>query len=310
MGVRSGVSTWGFLQGLVLQALANPCTSFELHGLDLSPAPLHYAALVAAGVSGVPNLKCVFVQGDALKVQPVTVDILFIDTFHVFGQLRRELSRHAQATARFIIMHDTTVDEFAGEAIRMHINVDAASKSSGIPKSEITQGLWPAVEEFLTLNGKRWRLRERFTHNHGLTILERVAPEPLIFPISLDIDASTVASCIVDTVAPYVKTCSAPVLFVGDDACACSAAALAGFQQLLGTERVEISAREEAIAARVYCLIVFGSVHDSTPFHGLVQQHYAKSEIVILCGEDEPEPACLSSFGTHFKLECEPEPTP
>jgi hypothetical protein len=36
------------------------------------------------------------------------------------------------------------------------------------------RGLWPAVEEFLQEN-KNWSLKERFTHNNGLTILERTS---------------------------------------------------------------------------------------------------------------------------------------
>jgi hypothetical protein len=34
------------------------------------------------------------------------------------------------------------------------------------------RGLWPAVEGFLAEGA--FRLRERFTHNHGLAVLERV----------------------------------------------------------------------------------------------------------------------------------------
>jgi hypothetical protein len=37
---------------------------------------------------------------------------------------------------------------------------------------EINNGLWPAVVEFLEENPE-WYLKERFTNNHGLTILAR-----------------------------------------------------------------------------------------------------------------------------------------
>ncbi len=505
MGVRSGVSTWGFLHGLVSRARDDADASFELHGLDLSPAPAHYATLATAGVAGVPNLKCAFVQGNALDTRPIATDILFIDTFHVYGQLRRELSRFAPTTARFIIMHDTTVDEFAGEATRNGWSVAALAASTGMPESEIMMGLWPAVEEFLCVNGRRWRLRERFTHNNGLTVLERIAPEPHTFPISFAIDESkfaatrvadadadsdaenteiktkafadivpgrpytfaseteyyaeyscafyaitgkkagwdcmrhyeiiaagcvpfftdldacppetlttlpkaliaeamslpgvdgakatidfavfpkaryfalrdaicsharkhcttrALASYILDTVAPHVKSSDSAkqVLFLSGDARPdyLRCAVLAGLVQLLGIERVvdvvhvphiytsfgaeqvaalygrgfsytrtvAVTPAQEAlraaqrdaatvqrnIAARAYCLVVFGSVHRGMPFLSLVKQYYAKSEIVMLCGEDETELACVSAFGTHFKRECDlkpkPEPTP
>ena len=68
----------------------------------------------------------------------------------------------APLTRKFIILHDTTVDEWHGETLR-----DAAH---GMPKS--MRGIWPAVEEFLEGSGE-WELRERFTHNNGLTVLAR-----------------------------------------------------------------------------------------------------------------------------------------
>lgn len=188
MGVRSGVSTWGFLKGLVDHAAAAPAVPHALYGLDLSPAPPHYEELQRSGVAKLPNLECSFRQGDALHVQPRVADILFIDTLHVFGQLRRELARHAPSTKRFIIMHDTTVDETHGEALRCGFNVKELSKRSGIPKSELVLGLWPAVEEFLCRRGAQWKLRERFTHNNGLTILERYCDEPAVRPVSFALD--------------------------------------------------------------------------------------------------------------------------
>jgi hypothetical protein len=38
-------------------------------------------------------------------------DLTFIDTWHIYGQLKRELAKFAPITNKYIIMHDTTVDE-------------------------------------------------------------------------------------------------------------------------------------------------------------------------------------------------------
>lgn len=70
-------------------------------------------------------------------------------------------------------MHDTTVDEWLGETIRSKWNAQQQSKSTGIPIDEINKGLWPAIEEFLE-NNKNWKIKERFTNNNGLTILEKL----------------------------------------------------------------------------------------------------------------------------------------
>lgn len=96
-------------------------------------------------------------------------DLTFIDTWHVYGQLKRELTKFSNITNKYIILHDTTVDADLGETIRTGWNPFEQSKHSGIPVEEICRGLWPAVEEFLQYNTS-WVLNERFTNNNGLTI--------------------------------------------------------------------------------------------------------------------------------------------
>ena len=70
-------------------------------------------------------------------------------------------------------MHDTTSDEIYGETLRVGWDAKKQSVETGIPVEEITKGLWPAIQEFLDVNPE-WKLKERFTNNNGLTILERV----------------------------------------------------------------------------------------------------------------------------------------
>ena len=104
-----------------------------------------------------------------------SVDMTFIDTWHVYGQLKRELAKFAPVTRKYIVMHDTTVDEWDGETKRnIHkYDVQKQSEESGIPVEEIMKGLWPAIEEFLAANSD-WVLDARWTNNNGLTILKRV----------------------------------------------------------------------------------------------------------------------------------------
>ena len=71
-----------------------------------------------------------FHLANSLEAEIAPTDLLFIDTYHVYDQLRRELERHAGKVRRFIAMHDTTTFGERGEA-------------------EGSRGLWPAVEEFL-----------------------------------------------------------------------------------------------------------------------------------------------------------------
>jgi len=99
-------------------------------------------------------------------------DITFIDTWHVYGQMKRELEKFKVITNKYIIMHDTTVDAWLGENIRRGIDGTEESKISGIPIEEIYKGIWPAINEFLVYNPE-WVIHERYTNNNGLTILKR-----------------------------------------------------------------------------------------------------------------------------------------
>ena len=89
-----------------------------------------------------------FTPGDTLTLTIEPTDLLFIDTHHVYEQLRAELERHGDKASKYIVMHDTTI---------------------------CAAGLWPAIEEFLAARPRTWRLLERWEHDNGLTVLRRVA---------------------------------------------------------------------------------------------------------------------------------------
>jgi hypothetical protein len=122
---------------------------------------------------GNENINVVFHQSSSLDCPLEQTDLLFIDTWHVYGMLKRELERWNTYVGKYIIMHDTTVDEWAGETIRDRLNPKEQSEKTGIPIHEITKGLWPAIREFLASHPE-WKIRERYNNNNGLTILERV----------------------------------------------------------------------------------------------------------------------------------------
>jgi len=164
-GVRSVVSTWAFMHGLT----NNNSDTKIIYSVDLQWAPIH-AAMQAAQQA---DIQLSFTQRDILKYTLAQqVDITFIDTLHCYGQLKRELAKFAPLTNKYIIMHDTTVDEFTGEPIRCNFNIEQMKRDTGFDDQELTLGLWPAVEEFLQ-NNPDWELKERFTNNNGLTILAR-----------------------------------------------------------------------------------------------------------------------------------------
>lgn len=119
------------------------------------------------------NINVVFYQQSDLECPIESTELLFIDTWHIYGQLKRELSRWNSYVSKYIIMHDTTVDEWFGETIRGGGNALEESIRSGIPVEEIKKGLWPAISEFL-IEHTEWKIKEQYVNNNGLTILERI----------------------------------------------------------------------------------------------------------------------------------------
>jgi len=165
-GVRGCVSSWAFLYGL-LDGNKNKKILFMN---DIDNCNVEDLVNVSEQFDNI-HVKYEWKNNLLLDINE-TYDITFIDTWHVYGQLKRELAKFSKITNKYIIMHDTTVDEIYGESIRMSMNIDAQSLSSGIPIDEIRKGLWPAIQEFLEAN-LEWYVKERFTNHNGLTILAR-----------------------------------------------------------------------------------------------------------------------------------------
>lgn len=165
-GVRGCISSWALVYGLLNNGknnkyiLMNDITSCNINEL------LQYS-------KGLPITIEYEWKNNLELTMNRNVDLTFIDTWHVYGQLIRELRKFSPITNKYIIMHDTTVDEWEGQAIRAGQNIKKQAEISGFAEEEVRKGLWYAIEEFLNEN-KEWVLHERFTNNNGLTILKRL----------------------------------------------------------------------------------------------------------------------------------------
>ena len=155
MGVRAISSTWAFLG-----AAPKKLVSYDMEN------PSHYGAdiNIVYEVAKQYGLNYEFIQADVLKIEIEETDLLFLDTWHAYDQLKAELDRHNSKARKYIIMHDTTSYEFRDEPLTSE-NTFEGEKSSG-------KGLWPAITEFLEENNN-WELHKRFTNNNGITILKR-----------------------------------------------------------------------------------------------------------------------------------------
>ena len=156
MGVRGIVSTWGWLA-----CAPKKLISYDIHdpskwGGDLQSV---YDTAEAYGF----DFK--FHIADVLKLEIEETDLLFIDTWHAYDQLKKELELHSDKVKKYICFHDTTSYEFRDE-FKGHENT-WEGESSG-------KGIWPSIEEFLINNKDKWVLKERFMNNNGFTVIERI----------------------------------------------------------------------------------------------------------------------------------------
>jgi hypothetical protein len=166
-GVRGVVSTWAFLSGL----LENNRATKELICVDIEDVPQIESVQQIARSNGI---GLTFQRHDSATCTIPTVDLLFIDTWHVYGHLKRELRKHHGSVRKYILMHDTELDGVVGESQRHGWDIKEQAQKSGYPEEEIRCGLQRAIREFLAEHGE-WKLLRRYHYNCGLTVLARTA---------------------------------------------------------------------------------------------------------------------------------------
>jgi len=160
------VSSWGFLKGLT-ESIEN---NKSLFCCNINRSPNVNPLERIAKENGI-NFK--FYECSDLDIEIEPVDIVFIDTLHVYGQLKRELKKFAPLAKKYIMMHDTEVDGIYGETIRMSLDIDKLLETTGMPLPELTTGLQRAVNEFLVENTD-FKIERIYSNNNGLTILKRI----------------------------------------------------------------------------------------------------------------------------------------
>jgi autotransporter strand-loop-strand O-heptosyltransferase len=144
MGVRECVSTFALMMGNPKKLISYDIVPIENYNIDREDIK---------SIAKENGVDFEFIVGDTTKIKIEETDFLFIDTEHIYEQLKTELKLHGNKVRKYIGLHDTTTNEYIG-SIKGH------------------KGLWPAIEEFLDKN-PHWKLHERFTNNNGLTILKR-----------------------------------------------------------------------------------------------------------------------------------------
>jgi hypothetical protein len=140
MGVRTGMSTRAFLS-----------LDIELISYDINLDKTVSSLFSQARAMGKP-VK--YIQANVLDIEIEETDFLFIDTLHVYQQLKAELVRHAKKVRKYIGFHDTYTFGLTGE--------------DGLDK----KGLLTAIIEFVIQNPE-WQFKVFRVNNNGMTILQK-----------------------------------------------------------------------------------------------------------------------------------------
>lgn len=155
MGSRGLVSIWGWLA-------SNPkkLISYDMQDPSKWGGSLEDLKDTAQAI----GTEFEFNLANVLEIEIEETDLLFIDTWHAYKQLKAELELHADKAKKYICFHDTTSYETRDETSYEHWGDEW--KAEGI-------GIWRAIEEFLSSHPE-WELEKRFTHNNGFTIIKRI----------------------------------------------------------------------------------------------------------------------------------------
>lgn len=150
-GVRKIVSTWAFLYGcpkkMTSVDLVNP--SFHDENID-----------EVYKIAQENNIEYKFIEGNTLEIEIEETDLLFIDTYHEYNQLKKELEKHGNKAKKYLVFHDTELFGTYGQ----DFDTDALNTN--------LVGLNPAIDLFIQQN-PHWIKKFTYPFSSGLTILER-----------------------------------------------------------------------------------------------------------------------------------------
>ena len=146
MGTRTGVSTRAFL-----------ASDVTLRAYDLFLDGRCKELFQLAKQEG---KDAEYIEANVLDVELEETDLLFIDTWHCYEQLRLELRRHASKVKKYIAFHDTQTYGTRSEEFMGRVG---------------SNGLLPAIIHFLIDTPNEWQFKIHRTNNNGLTVLERIS---------------------------------------------------------------------------------------------------------------------------------------
>jgi len=149
IGIRRGSSTIALLAGC-----EGKVTSY-----DIEPYPQHQRILAASEGRWRP----IYIPSETAK--PEKVDMLVIDGFHNYPQVRMELDLFADHVRKYLVFHDTISCGTVGDGIANPEVYQAAHLSD-------KRGIRMAIDELMILD-RTWFIKAHYPNHSGLLVLER-----------------------------------------------------------------------------------------------------------------------------------------
>ena len=113
------------------------------------------------------GVNCQYIGADVLTIEIEETDLLFIDTWHCYDQLKKELELHAGKVRKYIAFHDTYTFGQKGEGYPdMDVNHPHRDDLSG------EGGIRKAIDEFLKENPE-WEINYETEENNGLIVIAK-----------------------------------------------------------------------------------------------------------------------------------------
>ena len=166
LGVRRAYATWAFVAAAAERYRAGaPPLRVRLYDLVERAEVTELMARLRAEC---PALDVRFTEGDDLAMPIEPSDVMLLDTWHTFKQLRQELKVLPRDVSRAIILHDTRTFRNRDEKIGGRGGLGIVPERFAGVENQV--GLQPAVAMFLRENSDWLQLEER-TNCNGITIL-------------------------------------------------------------------------------------------------------------------------------------------
>lgn len=178
LGQGSCTVLWPLMQGLHADTSSTTSTTTTPKSIIASETTFHPNIDEVKKVASGLEIDYTFYQQPSLNFEVESeYEMLFIDTWHVAGQLKRELQKYAlgQPSLAYIVLHGTLLDGSTVEKERVEgvgWDVTAHAQEHGMSEEEVNQGLGPAIDEFIAAHPE-WMVEKKIEQGSGLTVLAK-----------------------------------------------------------------------------------------------------------------------------------------